>query len=122
MSATIEPQGESAGVLGARRPISSESVSAREAGDGDAGWREPVRVVRRGHAREELVEWEGPAARAGVLLQGVVRRIRERPMTAVAVAVGVGFVVGGALTFRAGRFALAAAVRRVAREVLKQVL
>jgi hypothetical protein len=34
----------------------------------------------------------------------------------------VGIVVGGALSFRAGRIALAAAARHVAHEVLKQVL
>jgi hypothetical protein len=49
-------------------------------------------------------------------------RIRERPLTSLAVAVGVGFLVGGALSFRAGRLALAAAARRVAEEVFRQVL
>jgi hypothetical protein len=49
-------------------------------------------------------------------------RILERPLTSLAVAVGVGFLVGGALSFRAGRFALVAAARRVAQEVLKQVI
>jgi len=102
--------------------VSSESVSASEAGLGENAWREPARAIRRARVRQELVAWDDPAARAGALARALVHRIRERPMTAVAVAVGVGFVVGGALTFRVGRVALAAAFRRVAREVLKQVL
>jgi hypothetical protein len=43
-------------------------------------------------------------------------------LTSVAAAIGVGFVVGGALSFRGGRIALAAVGRHVAREFLKQVL
>jgi hypothetical protein len=64
----------------------------------------------------------GPAARVVELGRALAWRVRERPVGTLAVAVGVGFLVGGALTFRAGRIALAVAVRRVAREVLKQVL
>jgi hypothetical protein len=56
------------------------------------------------------------------LAQTVAGRIRKRPLTALGVALGVGFLVGGAMTFRAGRLALAAVARRVTREVLKQVL
>jgi ElaB/YqjD/DUF883 family membrane-anchored ribosome-binding protein len=65
---------------------------------------------------------EGPGARVSELARAIGRRIRERPMTSLAVAIGVGFVVGGALSFRAGRIAFAAAARHVTREVLKQVL
>jgi hypothetical protein len=67
-------------------------------------------------------DWAEPAARAAELARALYRRIRERPLTSLAVAVGVGFLVGGALSFRAGRFALVAAARRVAQEVFKQVL
>jgi hypothetical protein len=74
-----------------------------------------------------------PAARAPLLADHVglrfddlarslARRIRRRPMASLALAVGVGFAVGGALTFRAGRLTLAAAARHVARELLKQML
>ena len=58
-------------------------------------------------------------ARAAELARALYARIRERPLTSLAVAVGVGFLVGGALSFRAGRFALVAAARRVAQEVFK---
>jgi len=83
---------------------------------------EPSRALRRPGPGNELAELEGPAARIGELAQALVRRIRDRPLAALGVALGVGFLVGGALSFRAGRIALAAAARRVGREVLKQVL
>jgi hypothetical protein len=70
----------------------------------------------------DLARLEGPAARVAELARALAWRVRERPVATLAVAVGVGFLVGGALTFRAGRIALAVAARRVAREVLKQVL
>lgn len=66
--------------------------------------------------------WDGPAARLTGLSRAVVGRIRGRPFASLAFAIGVGFVVGGALSFRTGRITLAAAVRHIAREVLKQVL
>jgi hypothetical protein len=56
------------------------------------------------------------------LARAIAARIRQKPLSSVAVAVGIGFAVGGALTFRAGRLALAAAARHVARELLKQIL
>lgn len=65
---------------------------------------------------------EGPAAHMRNLSRAVLQRICRRPLASLAVAIGVGFVVGGALSFRAGRVALAVAARHVAREVLKQVL
>ncbi len=65
---------------------------------------------------------KGPVSRAGGLTRAVMQRIRRRPLASLAVAVGAGFVVGGALSFRAGRIALRAAARHVAREVLKQLL
>jgi len=40
-------------------------------------------------------------------------------MASLALALGAGFVVGGAFCFRAGRIALAAAARHIARELLK---
>jgi hypothetical protein len=78
-----------------------------------------------GDAGGLAADWRDPAlvgARALELARALYTRIRERPLTSLAVAVGVGFLVGGALSFRAGRLALVAAARRVAQEVLKQVL
>jgi hypothetical protein len=69
-----------------------------------------------------LAEIEGPSARVRELARAIVRRIRRRPIASIAAAVGVGVVVGGALSFRAGRYAILAAARHVARELLKQVL
>jgi hypothetical protein len=68
------------------------------------------------------IDLEGPGARVLELVRAIERRIAQRPLTAVAAAIGIGFLVGGALSFRAGRIALAAATRYVAREVFKQVL
>jgi ElaB/YqjD/DUF883 family membrane-anchored ribosome-binding protein len=79
-------------------------------------------ALRRVPDTAGMTELEGPAARVADLARAVARRIRERPIKSLAVAIGVGFVVGGALSIRAGRMALAAAARHVAREVLKQVL
>ena len=68
------------------------------------------------------MELGGPVARIAVLAQAVARRIRSRPVASLVLALGVGFVVGGALSFRAGRAALATAARHCTRELLKQVL
>jgi hypothetical protein len=67
-----------------------------------------------------LVEHLG--LRLSDLALAISERIRRRPAIALAAAIGVGFAIGGALTFRAGRIAIAAAARRVARELLKQVI
>jgi hypothetical protein len=75
-----------------------------------------------GNGRHEAIEREEPALRVIELARALSGRIRKRPLTSLGVALGVGFLIGGALTFRAGRIALAVVVRRVAREVLKQVL
>jgi hypothetical protein len=83
---------------------------------------EGFRELRRVSEAAGTTELEGPGARFADLALAIARRIRERPVTSLAVAIGVGFVVGGALSIRAGRIALAAAVRHIGREVLKQVL
>jgi hypothetical protein len=82
---------------------------------------QPTHPIRRTTSAASA-HFEGPAGQLRELAEAIVRRIRRRPLTSLAVAIGVGFVVGGALSFRAGRVALAAAVRHIAREVLKQVL
>jgi hypothetical protein len=81
----------------------------------------PLHPIRRAPSATSAY-FEGPAGQLRELAEAIVRRIRRRPLTSLAVAIGVGFVVGGALSFRAGRVALAAAARHVARELLKQVL
>jgi hypothetical protein len=65
---------------------------------------------------------EPQQARVLELVAALARRIRRRPLAALAVGVGVGFVIGGALSFRAGRLLLAAGARQVARELLKQLI
>jgi hypothetical protein len=69
-----------------------------------------------------LARVEGPAARANELAAAIARRIRSRPLTTIALTIGLGFIAGGALSFRTGRIALGAAARHVARELLKQLL
>jgi hypothetical protein len=56
------------------------------------------------------------------LLDAAVRFARARPYPAIAAALVAGFVVGGALSFRAGRVLLAAGARQVGQELLKQLL
>lgn len=80
---------------------------------GAPAWKEGVR---------DLARIEGPAARVSTVARAIARHIRSRPLTSIAVTVGVGFVVGGALSFRTGRIALGAAARHLARELLKQLL
>jgi hypothetical protein len=64
----------------------------------------------------------GPETRIVEFAGELGRRIRREPLKALAVAVGAGFVIGGAMSFRAGRLLLAAAARHVTRELLKQLL
>ncbi len=79
-----------------------------------------LRALEPARNSSYLAEHVGP--RMADLARAISERIRHRPFTSLAVAVGLGFAIGGALTFRAGRVAIAAATRHVARELLKQVL
>jgi hypothetical protein len=63
-----------------------------------------------------------PDLRAAELLEAARRRIASRPVSATILAVGFGFVLGGALSFRAGRAALGIAGRHVMRELLKEMI
>ncbi|HXX69666.1 MAG TPA: hypothetical protein VEK07_20960 [Polyangiaceae bacterium] len=81
-----------------------------------------VRALRRIPTTAAVEEIEGPESRIADFARALAERIMARPVTAGVLAVGVGFVVGGALSCRAGRMALAAAGRHVLRELLKQVL
>jgi hypothetical protein len=87
-----------------------------------AGVAMSVASLNEARINNEREETALVGARAVELARALYGRIRERPLTSLALAVGVGFLVGGALSFRAGRFALVAAARRVAEEVLRQVL
>jgi hypothetical protein len=104
---------------GGEGPLPEEDIGAEEA------------APRRGRAIERVwhraagvggVGLEGPEARVLELLDALARRIRRKPMTALTVALGAGFVIGGALSSRVGRAMLAAGARHVVREVLKQLL
>jgi hypothetical protein len=64
----------------------------------------------------------GPETRILELVDELSRRVRREPLKALAVAGAVGFLVGGAMTFRAGRLLLAAGARHVTRALLKQLL
>ena len=65
---------------------------------------------------------EGPDRRFGELADTIVRFVRARPFPALAAAVGAGFVIGGALSFRTGRVLAAAGARQAVQELLKQLL
>jgi len=79
-------------------------------------------ALRRAPATTPAEAVEGPDSRIADLVRALAERIVARPVTAGVVAIGMGFVVGGALSFRGGRMALAAAGRHILRELLKQVL
>jgi hypothetical protein len=80
------------------------------------------RALRRLPQTSRVERLDGPDARLAEVVRAVCERIVSRPLTSAVLAVSVGFVIGGALSFRAGRLALAAAGRHVLRELLKQVL
>ena len=63
-----------------------------------------------------------PDLRIAELVGVFGRHIAARPLTSTLIAMGAGFVLGGALSFRAGRMALAVLGRHAFREVLKEVL
>lgn len=92
-------------------------------GYGEAG--EPTVHATRAELRApgpRPAEMAVPAVRVHELVRALAAGIRRRPLTSLGVAIGVGFLVGGALSFRAGRIVLAAAARRVAKQVLEKVL
>ncbi len=63
-----------------------------------------------------------PEERLLALLEAISRRIRKQPFGALAIAIGAGFILGGALSSRAGRALVSAGARHVGRELLKQLL
>jgi hypothetical protein len=104
------------GTAGTQRP--ADDAEGRDARSAPPGVPASPRRVRL----PAVLGLEGQEARILELLEAIGRRIRRRPLPALAVGVGIGFVVGGALSFRAGRLLLAAGARRAGRELLKQLL
>ncbi len=84
--------------------------------------RRPGVAVQRVRRIPAAFGFSGPEARILELLEVIGRRIRRRPLSAIALTAAAGFVLGGAMSFRAGRLLVAAGVRHVTRELLKQVL
>ncbi len=95
-------------------PAMTETASASE-------WRSET-AKRPALVPFPRADLEGPAARVNELVASILGNIKRRPLASIAVALGVGFVIGGALSFRAGRLALAVAARHLGRQMLKQVL
>jgi hypothetical protein len=75
----------------------------------------PHRIAER---RAPLEETEnGPRERLALVATNLATEIRARPRLSLLVAIGVGFAVGGALSTRVGRAALAAAGRYVLKRI-----
>jgi predicted aminopeptidase len=104
--------------MNANEPIDPVVHGPRASGERRKG-SEQARAIRRASRRVAL-----PAAdsRVAEVMSGVARRIAAQPLESLAIALTVGFALGGALSFRAGRFALRIAARRAGRELLKQFL
>jgi hypothetical protein len=102
--------------------LAPDAPPVRPSDRAPAGAARSVALQRAKHRPVPLGVFGGPEARVLELVAELGRRIRRRPLTALAVAAGAGFIVGGALTFKAGRLLLAAGVRHVTRELLKQLL
>jgi hypothetical protein len=92
-----------------------ETNEARETDEA----RETSHARETSQARDFMV---GPDARLVTALRAMAERIRERPLTSIAAAIAIGFVIGGASSFRTGRLTLSVAARHLARQVLKAVL
>jgi hypothetical protein len=105
----------------------TEEASFEEADVGAAPSRTPATPAALQRSRRTPAAFAsfaagGPEARILEVAQALRKRIRRQPIAALAIAAGAGFVIGGAMSFRAGRLLLAAGARNVARELLKQLL
>lgn len=76
-----------------------------------------ARPQRHEHA---LAAIEQPRQNLRLIAEFVKEQFRARPYTALAVALGLGFAIGGGLSTRLGRAALATAGRYGLKELLKQ--
>jgi hypothetical protein len=104
--------------MNANERIESAVQGPRASGERRKG-SERTRAIQKVPRRIPL-----PAAdtRVAEVMAGVARRISAQPFESMVIALGVGFTLGGALSFRAGRLALRVAMRHVGRELLKQLL
>ena len=82
--------------------------------------RESPRALRRVPSSPPPARGEGSDLRVVELIAGARRHVVARPVSATLAALGIGFVLGGALSFRAGRIAMATLGRRLAVELLKE--
>jgi hypothetical protein len=119
------------GAVGDESPdVASESgqerAQSRESGEGPDAFTAPPttgkRATRRLRRLPPSLGLEVQETRVLELVEAIERNIRRRPFTALACAIGAGFVIGGALSSRAGRLLLATGARHAARELLKQLL
>jgi hypothetical protein len=103
-----------------------ERAQSRESGEGPDAFTAPPttgkRATRRLRRLPPSLGLEVQETRVLELVEAIERNIRRRPFTALACAIGAGFVIGGALSSRAGRLLLATGARHAARELLKQLL
>lgn len=81
-----------------------------------------IRTAPTAAANAPATPSDPPDLRVVEMIEALRRRIASRPMSATILALGFGFVLGGALSFRAGRAALGIAGRHVVRELLKEML
>jgi ElaB/YqjD/DUF883 family membrane-anchored ribosome-binding protein len=106
----------------ASRSVDAQASPAIDAEPGARAWASS-RSRPTPHRRSGMVVgFEQQQAHILELIEAVARRIRRRPLAALVVGAGVGFVIGGALSCRMGRLLLAAGARHVTRELLKQLL
>ena len=106
----------------ASRSVDAQASAAIDAEPGARAWASP-RSRPTPHRRSGMVVgFERQQAHVLELIEAVARRIRRRPLAALVVGAGFGFVIGGALSCRMGRLLLAAGARHVTRELLKQLL
>jgi hypothetical protein len=90
--------------------------------EGDSESKRPIAVSVAALSSEGRALERHPRERLWQLAVSLGTHIRRRPLASLAVAVGVGFVIGGALSSRAGRITLAAATRHFVHQLLKRVL
>jgi ElaB/YqjD/DUF883 family membrane-anchored ribosome-binding protein len=110
----------------AEKPVtmheSSSSPSAEEA-EGFRIHKSKSNVSRSEHRarrREQAMALvETPRAQLAAIGRKIEAQYRRRPYSTLAIALGIGFALGGGLSSRAGRIALAAVGRYLVKELVK---
>jgi hypothetical protein len=78
------------------------------------------RSERRARRREQaLALVETPRAQLAAVGRKIEAQYKERPYFTLALALGIGFAIGGGLSSRVGRIALAAVGRYLVKELVK---